>query len=194
MRKVIAKKIIILGFILLVALPVASLAENYKVDASHSAVIFKVSHLGYSFTYGRFNKINGTYDFDAKNENNFNIELIVETDSVDTGNERRDKHLRAKEFFNVKAYPQIRFKSTTIKKRDDKVYDVRGELSFRGKVRQIETVANFIGAGKDSRGRTRSGFETSFTIKRSDFGMDFMIGGIGDEVTIMVSIEGVKNP
>jgi len=143
--------------------------------------------------YGRINSPSGKLVFDEENPKNSMVEISVNAGDVDTASEKRDKHIKSAEFFNIKNYPLISFKSTNVKKISEKEYQVEGGLTFLGKTRTMKIVVQYIGSGKDPWGGYRSGFESRFTIKRSDFGMDFMMGPIGDEVQIIISIEAVRN-
>src|SRR5438445_11716893 len=84
-------------------------ADDYKIDGVHSSVSFKVGHLGISWIHGRFNQVSGEFTVDG---NNSSFGLTIKADSVDTGNSKRDGHLKSPDFFNVKQFPLITFKST----------------------------------------------------------------------------------
>jgi polyisoprenoid-binding protein YceI len=86
----------------------------------------------------------------------------------------------------------VSFKSTSVEKINETNYEVAGDLTLLGKTRPITVKVHATGAGKDPWGNFRRGFQTHFSIKRSDFGMDFMIGGVSDEVNLTVSVEGIR--
>ena len=166
-------------------------AESYTLDAVHSAVTFKIKHMGVGFTHGRFNKIEGKFTFDDANPDNAgSFEFTVQSESIDTNSQGRDDHLRKPEFFNVEKHPTITFKSTKVKLTGKHTYEVTGDMTLLGKTRPLTVTLKRIGAGKDPWGGYRTGFETSFTIKRSEFGMTEMLGPIGDEVYLTVAVEG----
>jgi len=183
--------IIVLPLLLIFASPAIS-GNEYTVDSVHSSLVFGIKHFGASIFYGRINSPAGKLVFDEENPKNSMVEITVNAGDVDTASEKRDKHIKSAELFNIKKYPLISFKSTNVKKITEKEYQVEGDLTFLGKTRTIEIAAQYIGSGKDPWGGYRSGFESKFTIKRSDFGMDFMMGPLGDEVQIIISIEAVK--
>jgi len=189
--KKIVMAIIVLPFLLIFASP-AIAGNDYTVDSVHSSLVFGIKHFGASMFYGRINSPAGKLVFDEENPKNSMVEISVNAGDVDTASEKRDKHIKSAEFFNIKKYPLISFKSTNVKKLSAKEYQVEGDLTFLGKTRTIKIVAQFIGSGKDPWGGYRSGFESKFTIKRSDFGMDFMMGPLGDEVQIIISLEAVR--
>ena len=120
------------------------------------------------------------------------FEIQVNSQNVDTAVEKRDNHLRSPDFFNAAEYPAIHFKSTSVKKAGPDNYVIAGDLTLLGKTRPITVKARQTGEGKDPWGNYRRGFETVFTIKRSEFGMNFMMGGVSDEVQLTVSVEGVR--
>lgn len=168
-------------------------ADGYGVDGSHSAAIFKVKHAGVAYTYGRFNKISGSVVWDNANPAASSFEIAIDPESVDTDNDKRDQHLRNPDFFDTKQFPVLGFKSAAIKKLDDATYEVSGNLTIHGVTKPLTVKAVKTGEGKDPWGGYRIGFETSFTIKRSDFGMTKVTESVGDDVAITFSIEGIKD-
>ena len=167
-------------------------AETYKLDPGHTSVVFRVKHLGVAYVYGRFNGPTGSFVFDESSPAKSSIEVQVNAKNVDTAVEKRDNHLRSPDFFNAGEHPLVIFKSTSVKKLDNDTYEVAGNLTLIGKSRPLTVKARHTGSGKDPWGNFRRGFETSFTIKRSEFGMNFMLGGVSDDVVITVSVEGIR--
>jgi polyisoprenoid-binding protein YceI len=173
----------------------AAAANTFKVDPVHSSMVFKIRHLGVANFYGRFDKMAGTFTFDPAATDTANIEATIETASIDTNNSMRDNDLKSKNYFEVETYPTITFKSKSVKKADGGRFDLTGELTMHGVTKPITAKLEFIGE-KDAGARFgyRGGLEAQFTVKRSDFGMTTMIegGGLGDEVFLIVSLEGMK--
>ena len=167
-------------------------AETYKLDPGHTSIVFRVKHLGVAYVYGRINGPTGSFTFDESSPSNSAIEVQAEAKNVDTALEKRDTDLKSPDFFNAGEHPLVSFKSKSVKKLSENTYEVSGDLTLLGKTRPITVEANATGAGKDPWGGFRRGFETSFSIKRSDFGMDFMMGGVSDEVNLTVSVEGIR--
>ena len=167
-------------------------AETYKLDPAHTSIVFRVKHLGVAYVYGRFNGPTGTFVFDESSPSKSTIEVQAEAKNVDTALEKRDTDLKSPDFFNAGEHPLVSFKSKSVKKLSEDTYEVSGDLTLLGKTRTITVEANATGAGKDPWGGFRRGFETSFAIKRSDFGMDFMMGGVSDDVNLTVSVEGIR--
>lgn len=173
-------------------LHLADAADTYEVDAEHSMIIFRAKHMGVSNNYGRFNEFSGTLTVDEADATNSAIELEVKAESVDTGNEKRDQHLRSPDFFNSKQFPVITFKSTKVEKVDEELLQVTGDLELHGVKKSVTIAVEMTGKGKNQQGTDLIGFEAIFTIKRSEFGMNYGIGAVSDDVRITVSVEGVK--
>lgn len=166
--------------------------ETYTVDPAHSTVLFRVKHLDVTYIYGRFNKMSGTFDFDAKEPAKCSFEITINVRSLDTNANGRDKHLKSPDFFNVKEFPKATFKSTAVERTGKNEYQVTGDFALHGVTKSITVPMIHSGFGPGLRGGHIRGFECTFTIQRSDFGMNFMLGKLGDEVRITVSLEGKK--
>ena len=164
--------------------------ETFNIDSVHSTAIFRVQHLGAGNFYGRFNELEGTIDWDAEDGPSFDVSIKIE--SVDSGNEALDKHLKNADFFDAKQFPTMTFKSTGAKKMGDN-WKVTGEMTMHGVTKPVEVDMEFVGRADVGRG-DRVGFETTFTIKRSDFGMNWGVenGALGDATKIIVSLEAIK--
>jgi polyisoprenoid-binding protein YceI len=171
---------------------VAWAGDTYKVDPVHSTVFFKVKHAGVGYVYGRFTNFAGTLSFDDANPADSSIAVNVNAASVDSGNANRDKHLKSPDFFNVKEFPEITFKSTGIKKVDDHNYELTGDLTLLGVTKPITAKIERVGTASIPRLGDRTGIEAVFTIKRLDYGMKFMPEALGDEVTVTAALEGTK--
>ncbi|TAH37367.1 MAG: polyisoprenoid-binding protein [Planctomycetota bacterium] len=168
----------------------ASAAESYDIDGVHSQVVFKANHLGVSYNYGRFNDVSGKFTWDAADPAKSSIEVTIKAESIDTGNGDRDNHLRGPDFFDAKQFPTISFKSTKVAKSGDGL-KVTGDLSLHGKTKAITVDAKHVGSNDAGFGY-RTGFDVAFTVKRSEYGMSEMLEMLGDEVMVMVGIEGVR--
>lgn len=187
----------ILGFVLIAGMsgnpsPAASSAEEYKIDNVHSSVLFRIKHFDVSYFHGRFNRISGSVMFDKDNPENCSLEATVRVKSLDTNSSNRDRHLKSAEFFDAKKFPLLSFKSTAFKKAGSNSYQVSGDLTLHGVTRPITIPLEHTGSGPDAWGGFRVGFESTFTFKRSDFGMDGALRAVGDEVRLTISIEAVR--
>jgi polyisoprenoid-binding protein YceI len=181
----------VLGLLAVFSHPAAA-TETYQVDPVHSAAVFRIKHLGIAYLYGRFNDLAGTLKIDDKTPANSVVEIYANTKNIDTFNSERDNHLRSPDFFDAKKFDIISFKSKSFTKVSKDMYEVTGDLALHGVTRPLTVKVQRTGSGKDPWGGFRIGFETTFTIRRSDFGMNFMMEGVGDEVRIILSIEGIR--
>lgn len=177
--------------LLLSVLAVPVVADAYKIDGMHTSVSFKASHLGLSWTHGRFNDVSGEFSIDPADASKCAFTLTIKAQSLDTANAKRDEHLRSPDFFNVKQYPTLSFQSTEVKPIKDG-YQVTGNLTMHGATKSVSFP--LVGGRKAEfpKGVQRTGYSTELSVKRSDFGMDKMLEAIGDEVFISISFEGTK--
>jgi polyisoprenoid-binding protein YceI len=174
---------------LLMAMPL--MAAEYDVDPAHTTVQFEVGHLGFSELVGRFNTFSGTFAMDDANPTAAKASFEVDAASVDSNHEARDKHLRSPDFLDVKQYPKLSFVSTAYEGSKDKGV-LKGSLTLHGVTKDVAFDLVKIGEGKDPWGGYRSGFNAVTTIKRSDFGVNYMLPNIPDEMKIKLFVEGVR--
>ncbi len=165
---------------------------GFNVDPVHSNVVFRVKHMGVSNFYGRFNKVSGSFNLDFAKPEGSMMSVAIDAGSVDTNNTKRDDHLKSQDFFSAKEFAQISFTGKEFKKTGEHTMDVTGELSLHGQKKTITIPVEHTGSGKGMQGEARSGVGATFSVKRSDFGMSFMLNGVGDEVTLMVGLEGAQ--
>ena len=170
---------------------IAAAAETYIVDAVHSTVIFRAKHAGVGWTYGMFRGISGTLKVDQRKPANSSVEIVVDAASVFTNNKQRDAHLRSPDFLNVKQYPKITFRGNGVRKTGGD-FEVKGTLSLHGTSRSIAVRFSRVGAGKGPKGKQLIGFEATFSLRRSEYGMKNMIGPVSDVIELTVALEGVK--
>lgn len=170
-------------------------AGEWKIDSVHSTVLFKINHVGASTSWGRFNDVKGKIQFDPTAPEKSAIDLVIKADSVDTNSEGRDKHVKGPDFFAVKEHPEITFKSKSVKKVNEHEMEVTGDLTFHGVTKPVTTKVMHVGSVKHPQMGELVGFDATFTIKRSDFGVTTYVKekALGDEVTVLVSLEGAKS-
>lgn len=173
----------------------APAATNFEVDSVHSAVVFKIQHAGVSNFYGTFQKMTGSFTWDKASPESATFTASIDAGSVSTGNPARDEHLRKPDFFNAKEQPNITFKSTGIKKTGDNAFDLTGDVTLLGKTKPVTAKVVFTGE-KDAGPQFgyRAGFDITFSIKRSDFGMTYGVanGALSDEVSVTIGLAGVR--
>jgi polyisoprenoid-binding protein YceI len=170
--------------------PAPGRADDYALDAMHSGVTFKISHLGLSWVYGRFNDFSGAFTIDP-DPAKCSFALTVKTESVDTNNAKRDEHLRSPDFFNAKQFPVIAFKSTAVKAIANG-FEVTGDLTLHGETKAVKFA--LVGGRKAEfpKGVQRTGFSMEVVLKRSEFGMTKFAEALGDDVHVAISFEGTK--
>jgi polyisoprenoid-binding protein YceI len=171
---------------------VASGADTYTVDPVHSSISFMISHVGISNIHGRFNAFSGKITIDQTDPTKSSFALSIPIESIDTNNVKRDQHLRAPDYFNAKQFPTMSFQSTNVKAVDGG-YEVTGDLTLHGVTKPV----SFTLKGGDKvvefpKKIKRIGFVSSFSIRRSDFGVTAELKLLGDEIPITVGIEAAK--
>lgn len=162
-------------------------ADQYVVDPAHTSFYFKIGHANIADVYGRFNDVQG--DFATGENPHFNLK--VATNSIDTGNQKRDEHLRSPDFFNAVQFPVITFESTQVTP-TEQGYDVTGDLTIHGVTNSVTVPVVAGGTAEFPEGTHRAGFGAEITINRSDYDMTNMLDIVGDEVTLLISFEGVR--
>ncbi len=163
-----------------------ALADEYEVDPVHSSVAFRIKHSNINDIYGIFSDIAGKFSVDGSGS--FDVSVGVE--SINTGNAGRDRHLKSPDFFSARQFPRIEFKSNQVKRIDDETLEVAGELKLRGVTKPVTAkITTATGSGRG--GQARGGIEVTLNVKRSDFTLGGP-GGLGDDVTVMISLQGVK--
>ena len=169
-------------------------AEQYQIDTKgmHAAIEFKIKHLGISWLKGNFNDFSGEFNFDEKNPAASNVEVSINTASLDSNHGERDKHLRSKDFLDVKKFPKASFKSTKVVSTGDGTAKIHGDLTLHGVTKNIVIDAKQIGAGNDPWGGFRRGFEGSTKISLHDFKIDFNLGPASKEVELNLYVEGIR--
>jgi len=175
------------------ALPGHARADTFNLDPVHSFVVFQIGHMGISHVWGRAVGPTGSFTIDPADPTRSSIQVEVKAESIDTANTARDNHLHGPDFFDAKQFPTISFKSTAFKKTADNTYEVTGNFILHGVTKPLTVTLTRIGEGqKPAPMGYRAGYETTFTLKRSDFGMTTMLDAVGDEVKLTVSLEGSK--
>jgi len=168
---------------------VSAHAATWVIDENHSSVSFKVRHL-FTKVPGGFLKFAGTVEYDPAKPEAGSVTVSIDAASVNTRQERRDKHLRSADFFDVESYPMLTFESTKVVKGEGNAFTVEGNLTMRGVTKPVTLAAVYLGSNE----RT-AGFEATTTVNRKDFDISWNRtldnGGVvlGDDVEITITIE-----
>jgi polyisoprenoid-binding protein YceI len=166
--------------------PAARAADEYQIDPVHSVIIFRIGHMDAGVFYGRFNSPTGSFTWDEQSPAASRFQAQVKAADFDSGNEKRDQHVRGPDFLSAKEFPTIGFKSTSVKPADGTRFQVAGELTLHGVTKPVTVMLEKIGSAGN-----RTGFEGVTELKRSDFGIKG-IQGVADQVRLIIAFEGVK--
>jgi polyisoprenoid-binding protein YceI len=190
------KKLHLLAAFSAVLLAQSALAEVYVIDKVHSTMGFQVRHL-FSEVPGKFDDFSGQIQFNEADLEKSSVEVKIKTTSIDTANEQRDKDVRSPNFFDAAKYPEITFKSKSVKKTGDNTADITGDLTMHGVTKDVVLKAELLGKGAGMQGKTVSGWEATTALNCSDFGLSWnkAIEGtqiVGDDVQIDLRVEADK--
>ena len=173
-------------------------AQTWKSDPAHSRVSFGVTYMMLSEVTGRFNDFDATLEQGKDDFSESKVTATIQTKSIDTDNESRDKHLRSDDFFNAEKYPTITFVSTSFLKTGEKNYRITGNLTMRDVTKEVMLEAVYMGMITDPRGNTRAGFKATGSVNRQEFGVRWNksldSGGViaGDVVDITLLFQFIK--
>ena len=168
---------------------------KWTVDNAHSSVKFSVSHLVISEVEGAFKKFEGTLMSTNANFADSKIDFTVDVNSINTDNEMRDKHLKGDDFFNAGQFPNMTFKSTSLKKVSGNKYVLAGNLTIRNVTKPVKFDVVYGGTAKDGYGNTKAGFKATTVINRFDYNLKWNnlteAGGatVGKDVTLDLKME-----
>ena len=172
----------------------ALMAADYAIDTkgAHAFIQFRVQHLGYSWLYGRFNEFSGQFSYDEAAPEKASITVNIDPASVDSNHAERDKHLRSKDFLDVKNHPEAKFVSTSYTPGADGTGTLKGNLTLHGVTKPVTIALQSIGAGNDPWGGYRMGFEGKTSFAMADFGIMKNLGPKSKDVEMILSIEGIR--
>lgn len=173
-------------------------AATWQLDKGHSQVKFSVAHLVIAEVTGVFKEFDVMFVNAAEDFTGASIDATIKTASIDSGNEGRDKHVRADDFLNVEKYPDMRFKSTRIEKTGSDTYKITGDLTIRDVTKSVVLDTKYKGSVKDPWGNEKIAFRATATIDRFEFGTKWNkaieAGGlvVGREVEITLLVQFSK--
>jgi len=171
---------------------------KWNLDPSHSELGFKVRHMMITNVPGTFRKFDAKVETYGDDFTSATIDFTADADSITTGNEDRDKHLKSADFFDAARFPALKFASTKLEKKDDENYVLHGDLTITGVTRPVKLDVEFGGTGKDPWGNERAGFTLTGKISRTDFNLKWNAaletGGVlvGEDVKIVAEIELIR--
>jgi polyisoprenoid-binding protein YceI len=171
----------------------------WHIDPDHSGIEFAIRHLMITTIKGQFSQYGARIDWDEDDLTQSSVVAHIDPNSMTTGNEYRDQHVRGPLFMHVENYPEMTFKSTRIERISDDEYKIYGDLTFLGVTKEVKLDTTY--GGRDVHpvtGNTVTGFEARTTINRKDFGMNFhqvLDSGrlaLGDDVKIEINAQLIK--
>jgi len=170
----------------------AQTTSNWQIDPAHANAQFSVTHLGISKVQGEFTNVSGTVQLDEKDPTKSVVNATIDTGTVYTRNESRDKDLKDN-FFEITKFPTMTFVSKSIIRGPDGKLQMTGDLTLHGVTKSVTfTVDGPSDAIKDPWGNQRRGASASTTIHRSDFGIVKYPGVVGEDIAITLDIEFIK--
>ena len=178
------------------AIPVPT--GTWVVDPAHSTVEFQVRHMGIATVKGQFTEFAGSAHVDTANPANSKVEVSIVANSINTGQQQRDDHLRSGDFFESEQYPDITFTSTDVT-RDGDEWTITGDLTIKGVSRSISVPFEFAGSAQDPFGNTRIGVEGAAPLNRKDWGLTWNAaletGGVlvSEKIKLEFDVSAIKN-
>jgi polyisoprenoid-binding protein YceI len=170
--------------------PATTNSRTWKVDDVHSMAMFRVQHMGAGMFWGRFDDVSGIVTTTGSGPDAIAFDITIDPASISSGNDKLNAHLKSPDFFSVKEFPSMTFKSTSAKRGADGMWDVTGDLTMHGVTKSITAKVEMTGMAK-GRGGEAAGFEATFVVDRSQFGMNYGVekGAIGKDVRVIVGLE-----
>ena len=173
-------------------------SASWSIDSAHSSISFKVRHLGISNVRGEFTSYDAQISMEGTDLSTLSVNTTIESASIDTGNERRDNHLRSDDFFGADEFPEISFVSTGVTNIDENNFHLEGNLTMKDVTLPVVLEGAFLGT-MTMGGSERAGFEASTSVNRMDYNLSWdrltETGGIvvGHEVQINLDLELIKD-
>lgn len=168
-------------------------ADRYEFDKAHTQILFFVNHLGYSFSMGKFLDFDGGFVFDEETPENSSIDVTIQTGSIEMNDQAWNDHMKNEDFFHVEQYPAMTFKSTGIEITGEDTANITGDLTILDVTKPVTLDVKHNKTGKSPFGDDyKSGFSATANIKRSEWGMNYGLPNVGDDVEIRLEVEAVR--
>ncbi|AZA61176.1 YceI family protein [Chryseobacterium indoltheticum] len=168
--------------------------STWRVDPAHSSINFNIKHMGISFVQGRFDKFQGEVETPGANLDNAKFDFTVYPETINTGVEARDKHLKSADFFDAEKFPEMKFQGAAVSQGKDKNYMLKGKLTIKGVSKEISIPLTFGGITKNQQGKEVAGLQAKFTINRLDYNIKYdpTGAGIAKDVEVVLFLEVAK--
>ncbi|MEW1698131.1 YceI family protein [Streptomyces sp. NPDC093249] len=180
------------------AVSLPELTGDYVLDPTHTRIGFVARHAMVTKVRGAFTRFEGTAHLDGADPARSTGQVVIKTESIDTGVEQRDQHLRTNDFLDAPQFPDITFRTTAVEVRSDTDYRVTGDLTVKDTTRPVTIDFEYTGNAVDPYGNLRVGLEGSVTISRKEFGVTWnaaLEGGgvlVGDKIVLEFDISAIK--
>ncbi|SCW51106.1 Polyisoprenoid-binding protein YceI [Rhizobium mongolense subsp. loessense] len=166
-------------------------ATKFDIDPVHSGIAFYIDHLGFSKVIGVAQEFSGVFEFDATKPEGSSLDVKVMVGSISTNNKQRDGDIQGADWFNATEFPEITFVGKEFKKTSDTTGQIVGDLTIAGVTKSAALDVKFNKEGQNPWDKSHVvGFSATTKVKRSDFGMKAALGMIGDEVDLVIQVEG----
>lgn len=171
--------------------------ENTKwvIDQSHSEIQFKAKHLMITTVTGKFTEYEATIETEDNDFSSAKISFTADVNSITTGNDQRDEHLKSDDFFSADKFPILKFVSNKMEKVSGDEYKMTGDFTIRDVTKEVTFDVEFAGVKKDPYGNTKAGFEISGKVNRKDFGLKFHVLNeagdllVSDDIKILCEVQ-----
>lgn len=168
-----------------------TVAERYVFDKAHTQILFFVNHLGFSMSQGEFLDFDGHFMYDEANPENSSIDVVIKTASIDMDDEKWDDHMKNEDFFDVEKFPEMTFKSTDIEVTGENTANITGDLTILGVTKPVTLAVTHNKTGIHPYSKKKhAGFSATATIDRTQWGMNYGVPNVGEEVEIRLEVEG----
>lgn len=168
---------------------------KWVIDQSHSEIQFKAKHLMITTVTGKFTEYDATIETEGHDFSKAKITFKADVNSITTGNDQRDEHLKSDDFFSAENFPYLTFVSKKMEKVSGDEYKMTGDFTIRDVTKEISFNVEFAGVKKDPYGNTKAGFEISGKVNRKDFGLKFHVMNeagdllVSDEIKILCEVQ-----
>jgi polyisoprenoid-binding protein YceI len=190
MKKILIRSASVASLLFLQSFNIMAAPQKFVTDPYHTNITWHANHFGFSNPNGKFAKSEGVIMFDEQKPAESSVNVTIDTTSIVTGIEAFDKHLKSTDFFNVEKFKTATFKSTKVVVEKDKTAKIQGNFTLLGVTKPIVLNAKFNKSGENPFTKKQTiGFSAETTIKRSEFGMNYAIGGVSDDVKINIEVE-----
>jgi len=189
LRKLTTNRLILTTLLLAALAKPVNAADTYKLDPTHTAIVFHINHFGFSNPSGKFMNVDGAVVLDQQNPAASKLNVTIPIATIDTDVPKLDEHLKSKEFFDAATYPTATFVSTKVDVTGKDTAIVHGTLTLHGISKPVDLNVQLNKIGENFMKQPTAGFSASAVIKRSDFGITTYLPALGDEVRLDIESE-----